>query len=135
MAIEPTMAETPQDMERENLKTRVYGLLEVAGAENWDGEGARALDRDTVTVAQELIDRFPIFALRPDVEATPQGEVDFDWVVNRDVMLTVSVGPSKEVAFASLFDGARLNGSELWNGTLPRSVGYCFERLRDFMDR
>ena len=42
--------------------------------------------------------------------ATPHGEVDFDWVIDRSVMLTVSVGPSKEIAFAGLFHGARLNG-------------------------
>lgn len=117
--------------QRETLKQEVGELLVGAGTENWDGEGALALQHDTVAVAQELIDRFPHYIGAPDVAATPHGEVDFDWVISREVMLTVSVGPSTEIAFAGLFQGTRLNGSEPWNGVLPHFVQCCFERLRE----
>ena len=70
--------------------------LKDAGTEDWDGEGALALAPETADLAQKLIDEFPPHVSRPDVNATPHGEVDFDWVIDRDVMLTVSVGPSKE---------------------------------------
>ena len=113
------------------LKREVHGLLEDAGTEDWDGEGALALAPETVDIAQKLIDEFPPPVGRPDVAATPHGEVDFDWVIARNVMLTVSVGPSKEIAFAGLFHGARLNGCEPWEGTLPQFVNCCFELLRE----
>ena len=103
--------------ERVSLKREVRGLLEEAGTENWDGEGALALASETVDIAQKLIDEFPPHIGRPDVAATPHGEVDFDWVINRNVMLTISVGPSKEIVFAALFHGVRLNGCEPWKGT------------------
>lgn len=119
------------DTERASLKREVFSLLEEAGTEDWDGEGALALAPETVDIAQKLIDEFPSLVGKPDVNATPHGEVDFDWVIARDVMLTVSIGPSKEIAFAGLFHGARLNGCELWEGTLPQFVNYCFERLRE----
>ena len=125
-----TTSEYPNE-ERVSLKREVHGLLEDAGTEDWDGEGALALALETVDIAQKLIDEFPPHVSRPDVNATPHGEVDFDWIINRDVMLTVSVGPSKEIAFAGLFHGARLNGCEPWEGTLPQSVNCCFERLRE----
>ena len=119
------------DMQRETLKQEVYALLTDAGTENWDGEGALALQQDTVGVAQELINHFPPYIGPPDVAATPHGDVDFDWVISRDVMLTLSVAPSREIAFAGLFNGARVNGCEPWAGALPHFVQCCFERLRE----
>lgn len=118
------------DADRESLGQEVYALLKQAGAENWDGEGALALAPETVDIARKLIDEFPGYVARPDVAATPHGEVDFDWVFAQDMMLTVSIGPSGEVAFSGLFRGARLNGREPWTGKLPQFVHCCFERLR-----
>ena len=115
--------------ERVSLKREVHGLLEDAGTKDWDGEGALALALETVDIAQKLIDEFPTHVGRPDVNATPHGEVDFDWVIDRNMMLTVSVGPSKEIAFTGLFHGTRLNGCEPWKGKLPQFVNCCFERL------
>ena len=115
--------------ERVSLKREVRSLLEEAGTEDWDGEGALALAPETVDIAQKLIDEFPPHIGRPDVAATPHGEVDFDWIINRNVMLTISVGPSKEIAFAALFHDARWNGCEPWKGTLSQFVNCCFERL------
>ena len=117
--------------DRESIKQEVYDLIGEAGAENWDGEGALALDIKTVEIAQKLVDKFPDHVIRPDVAATPHGEVDFDWITSQEVMLTVSVCPSGEIAFAGLFQDTRLNGREPWMGSLPKFVGCCFERLRE----
>lgn len=122
-------ARLPTD--RALLKQRIYSLLEDAGHENWDGEGALALDRGTVGFAQRLADQLPAYVPVPDIAATPHGEVDFDWVLDNDLMLTVSVGPSGEIAFAGYFRGAKLNGEEPWTGILPGFVKCCLERLRD----
>ena len=103
-----------------------------AGREGWDGEGAAKLETEIVRIAQGLVDRFPLHVMygdAPDVDVTPHGEVDFDWVVDRNRMLTVSVLPSKEIAFSGLFRGARVNGREPWQGVLPQFVNCCFERL------
>ena len=113
------------------LKQRIYSLLEGAGHENWDGEGALPLDPGTVEFAQCLADQLPACVPVPDIAATPHGEVDFYWILDNDLMLTVSVGPSGEIAFAGYFHGARLNGEEPWTGILPGFVKCCLERLRD----
>lgn len=122
-------AQLPTD--RELLKQRIYSLLEDAGHGNWDGEGALALDPGTVEFAQCLADQLPADVPAPEIAATPHGEVDFDWVFDSDLMLTVSVGPSGEIAFAGYFHGAKLNGEEPWTGSLPGFVKCCLERLRD----
>ena len=113
------------------MNQRTYNLLEDAGHEDWDGEGALALDPKTMEFAQRLADQLPADAPAPDIAATPHGEVDFDWVLDNDLMLTVSVGPSGEIAFAGYFHGAKLNGEEPWTGSLPGLVKCCLERLRD----
>ena len=128
-----TTSEYPNE-ERVSLKREVHGLLENAGIEDWDAEDVLALAPETVAIAQKLIDEFPPHVSRPDVNATPHGEVDFDWVIDRNVMLTVSVGPSKEITFAGLFHGARLNGCEPWEGMLPQFVHCCFKRLCEAQD-
>ena len=114
-----------------NLKQQVEALLADAGTENWDGEGALALQQNTVELAQELIKYFPPYIGIPDVTATPHGEVDFDWVISQDVMLTLSVARSGEIAFTGLFNGARMNGCEPWAGALPHFVQCAFELFRD----
>ena len=121
--------------DRESIKQEIRDLMEEAGTENWDGEGALALDVKTVEIAQKLVDGLPGHVIRPDIAATPHGEVDFDWTISREVMLTVSVCPSGEIAFAGLFQDTRLNGREPWMGSLPQFVGCCFERLREFQNQ
>ena len=123
-----TTGEYP-DEERTSLKREVHSLLEDAGTEDWDGEDALALAPETVAIAQKLIDEFLPHVGRPDIAATPHGEVDFDWVIDRNLMLTISVGPPKEIAFAGLFHGARLSSCEPREGMLPQFVDSCFERL------
>ena len=80
-----TTSEYPNE-ERVSLKREVHDLLEDAGTEDWDGEGALALEPETVAIAQKLIDEFPPHVGRSDVVATPHGEVDFDWVIDRNML-------------------------------------------------
>lgn len=119
------------DAVRQRLKQEIHRLLESAGTENWDSEGALALSPDTVKTAQRLVDTFPTYVDTPDVSATPHGRVSFDWFVDSDTMLIVSVGPSNDIAFAGSFQTMELNGSAPWNNELPPFVRCWFEQLRD----
>lgn len=124
------IADTPSEMDRSLLKEEIRSLLGKASKEGWDGEGAAALDDDTVKVALELVDTFPSDTKNPDVDVTPYGEIDFDWMIDNDAMLTVSVLSSRTIGFSGLFHDAKVSGSEPWNGTLPQFVNCCFERFR-----
>ena len=101
-----------------------------ASKEGWDGEGAAALEDDTVKAALELVDAFPDYMENPDVDVAPHGEIDFDWTIGKDAMLTVSVLSSSEIGFSALFHDATASGREPWGGTLPPLVNCCFERLK-----
>ena len=125
-----TVAHTNQQKLR--LKQEVEDLLDIAGQEDWDGEGADALAPETVGHAKELVDTFPQVVSRipdPDVSATPQGEIDFEWVLSKNVMLTIGVCPSGEIAFANACNGTRLSGKGPWAGSLRTSITACLQDL------
>ena len=135
-----TPTNSPVDFElhlhpdREAIKEEVRSLLDHAGEDDWDGEGAQAISPETVDVAEGLANSLPAGIDKPMISATPHGEVDFDWSLSRDVMLTVSVGPSGDVVFAGLFDETELNGKEPWKGDLPQFIICCLERLKSHRD-
>ena len=112
------------------LQSRITDLLKHHRHQDWDGEDADPLSESTVSVACKIAACFPD-RVPKDVNATPHGEVDFDWVVNRKTMLTVSVGPPPKhiIAYAAIFDGERVSGQATWSGTLPRLIRCCFRQL------
>lgn len=121
--------------ERDSYKRQIAELLSQAGKEDWDGEGAAALSKDTITKACALVDLFPSYASGADISASPHGEIDFDWHMDNGAMLTISVGPEGDIAFAWLHGESVLNGKEPWTGQLPQFVLCSFERLNTVRDK
>lgn len=128
-----TQAEIEHNAYQKALKQEVQNLLEKNAVEDWDGEGALPLSADTVTIAQELVELFPACLGRPDVSASPHGEIEFDWAGPNSGMFTVGVCPTREIGFAALFHDAHVSGSQLWDGRMPRFIEYCFERMGESM--
>ena len=126
-----TQAELEHSSRQLDLQQEVHDLLTKHSVENWDGEGALPLSPKTVAIAQELASLFPDGLEKPEVSASPQGDVDFDWATSENEFLTVGVCPPDEIVFAALFKEARLSGSEPWQGKLPRFVQSCFERISE----
>lgn len=125
----------PDDI-RADLHAELDKILEHAGEPNRDGEDARAVAPRTVEIAKAVLAKLPECVLAseldPDVSATPQGEVDFDWVTPCNAMLTVGIGPDGDIAFAGTFtDDEQVRGRAPWNGAIPAYVEGCFRRLRD----
>ena len=115
-------------LEREK---KILDLLKRAGKENWDGEGARAISERIANIAQKIVTEFPSDIEEPDISASPRGDIDFDWVVKEDVMLTISVVSSGKIVFALMLGDFHLSGTkETWEGTLPDFFDCCFEHLR-----
>ena len=132
--------ERPANAMRKSLRRMLDEIPESAGADDWDGEGARAVAPRTVEIAKSVLAELPAYVLAPefdpDVWATPRGEVDFDWAAPCDAMFTISVGPTDRIVFVcTLGDGERVSGSSPWNGDLPAYIGDGFRRLRNCRDK
>ena len=113
-------------------KLSVTELLETAGKENWDGEDALPVTPGTVQLAERFVHLLPEFIDPPHVYASPVGKINFEWFVSKDAMLTVSVCPSEEIAFAGIFDDSEIHGEKSWaeGYPLPSPIPSCFDMLR-----
>ena len=87
--------------------------------DDWDGNGALALNLEALENAEELVltlpDGFPI----PECAPEPDGSISLDWIISRHRLFSLSVGSSDRLAYAWL-DGtdkghgvARLDGLSL----------------------
>ena len=86
----------------------------------------------TVETAEKLVDLLPEPVPPPDVFPTPPGEIGFDWILSREVMLTVSVGSSGEIAFAGIFTDLELHRERpLTEEKLPSPIRFCFDMLNE----
>ena len=87
-------------------------------SETWSDVSA-----DTVEHALSFVDALPPGTGEPNVEPTPQGEIDFAWD-NGDRTFGVVVEPSGELGFAGMYDKVNLYGNVPWNNKndLPEFV-------------
>ena len=108
--------------------TRVAG---AASEDNWDGEGANKVSSTTRDIARRFVELIPsdIVGNGLEIDATPLGSIDFEWMLDRDVMLNVIVLSSGEIGFAYSVHGERENGREFWRGTLPDPVSEAFYKV------
>ena len=89
----------------------VQDLLETAGKKNWDGENGDPVTKETVDSALKIIPRIPDLAL-PDISADPNGNIDFDWLLDNGAMFTISVCGNGEIVVSGLYAGhSKLTGT------------------------
>ncbi len=122
------------DLSRGSLKNRILELQEMASDKNWDGEGAAPLDQVTVSHATQFVDCLPVGLPRPDVDVSPHGTIDLEWVLSRQAMLSVSICPDNTIAFAARFPGERIRSSTDWSKAIPDSLMVAIKRLQQECD-
>ena len=120
-----TLDEEEQER-RVRIKTEVQGLL--GSEEERDEEAAP----EAVEYACQLIDQFPseCFVLpTPDVSATAKGEVYFEWMLERDGRLLLTVAPDGTVAYVCTFGAARSRNLGAWKDKIADLIPPCFAKL------
>jgi hypothetical protein len=69
--------------------------------ENWDGEGAKAIDSETLGAARELIEKLPVWIAAPEAAPAADGSIGLEWVwqeAGRPVKVFIDVEPGRKVA-------------------------------------
>lgn len=103
--------------QQETCHKDIYALLDTAGKQNWDGEGADPVTEDTVTVAARIVKELPSNVGIPEISADPEGSVEFDWYLDNGTMFTISIGKTGDIAISGLCNGeAKLTGMQ-WDRT------------------
>ena len=86
----------------DDLYTEIDDILQRAGKEDWDGEGAVAITQQTADTARYLADFFLSSNINPDVSESPYGEIDFDFQLSKNESFTISAF-REEVVFSATF--------------------------------
>ncbi|MGB7218158.1 MAG: hypothetical protein WBD07_05070 [Vicinamibacterales bacterium] len=89
---------------------------------NWDGYGARPLDRRAYLAALRFLQALPTTTPVPDVSVDPDGEVDVLWYISPTRTLSVSIGPAGRLTYAALFGDTRSYGTEWFVNEIPQAI-------------
>ena len=89
--------------------SRIQELEEDCKEDGWDGEGAAAVDGETIAAAQTMATLFPTSGTQPEIDATPFGEISFGWDFPGCALLTITVCPSGAIAFSGLLSQTNLH--------------------------
>ena len=111
---------------RESCQGTVLGLLDIferCSKANWDGHGAKPVDRDSVRQALKFLELLPISLSVPEVAPEPDGEIALEWFGSRDRVFSVSIGSGAELSYAGYFErGATTHGTETFNDSVPLAI-------------
>ena len=109
---------------RDQLQREVHNLSET-------DEETKAAPQ-AIAYACKLIDQFPsaCFLLpTPDLSATDNGEVYFEWLLETDGRLLLTVAPNGTVAYVCTFGTARSKNLGAWEDQIADLIPPCFARL------
>lgn len=127
-----TNYETSQESMAFSKQVAFDQLAEVHDAcrqPNWDGEGAAAVDQDTLRNARLFIEALPLGFAVPTISAEPDGHIDLEWYREPRRILSVSVAPEGMLYWAALFGIEDPRGSCPFQGEVPVTILHWIARL------
>ncbi len=83
----------------EEAQEALQAVYREAIAPGWAGSGSNAVHPLTLEKAQQFLYALPMSLPAPEVNADPDGEISFDWVLGRDRLLAVSISLSGRLSF------------------------------------
>ena len=100
-----------------------------AASANWDGQGALPVDGLALLFSQQFARMLPNTNCPVEVSVDPDGEVSFDWYAGPRRSLSVSVGPTGTLRYASILGGSEAWGSEPWCDGVPEAIGRLLHEI------
>jgi hypothetical protein len=79
-----------------SLKT----LAKECSKDNWDGDGAEAVDYFALLNAEDFVRALPARMRMPEFAVDPDGSISLDWIVTRYQVFSISIGPRDRISFA-----------------------------------
>lgn len=110
----------------------VRRTAEEAGNAIWEAlrSTEHEFDPEAVSRALEFLRALPSTAPAPtDVEIDPDGEVDLTWRRDASHVLSVSVGPTGRLTFASIAGSANTRGTEYFSDDIPATIVRALSRV------
>jgi hypothetical protein len=97
---------------------------------DWDGEGAEAIEQDTLRNAYMFIEALPDgYPLPTTISGEPDGHINLEWYRHRRRILSVSISPDGMLYWAALFGVEDPRGSCPFYGDIPETILYWIGRV------
>jgi len=97
-------------------------VLEECSHDNWDGYGAKAVDRKSLDKALQIVLSLPLEIPPPDVGVDPDGEISLEWYRNPRRIFSISVGGDGTLTYAGILGDEEVHGKDYWKGRLPQGI-------------
>ena len=94
-------------------------------------EHAIAVDPKTLDQAFALVLALPHAMPEPEVTLEADGQIGFDWNVDRDRVVSLNVGPTGMIGYASLIGLESSYGRVPFAGTLPKRILDLLQRVAE----
>lgn len=118
-----------------SVKEALSDLNEVAldaSIDNWDGYGAKEIEKESYFGAKKFINSLPLGVEMPEISVHPDGEVAFDWYVKKGFMLSVSISSDDELAYAYRFGLRKNYGKEYYGDAIPETI---LEKIKELTSK
>ena len=116
------------------------GIRHECQTAGWDGQGALAISDRVIAIAEKVVGA--LFALlpkgtpAPDLIPEPDGEISISWSLDKDRLLSLSVGPHGKINFAGQFgkEGG-IHGWQPIDTTSPSALEESLQDVARFLGR
>jgi hypothetical protein len=103
--------------------SQLRDLAIECGQENWDGDGAAAIDTKAIINSEAIVRALPLGVPLPEFAPEPDGSVSLDWIHSRTCQFSMSVGGNHRLAYAWLDGTDSGHGVASFDGsTIPPRV-------------
>lgn len=90
--------------------------------DNWDGYGARGIDKQSFENALRFALSLPSGIPAPNIDVMPSGEVAFIWSEGKRRVFSVIIGSRNELSYAGLYGVTKTYGIEYFNDGIPDTI-------------
>jgi hypothetical protein len=97
-------------------------LFQECSIKNWDGYGAKSVDRSLRKITEQFIDLLPEGVTDPEVGVDPDGEISLDWYFSEKRMFSISIGKKGRLSYAGLSGKKKVDGVDYFDKGIPPSI-------------
>lgn len=105
-----------------DIRTELREIVATASEENWDGYGARPVNRESCLGVIELALALPNSLPTPEVVAEPDGDVSLVWCTGPRRTVVLSLRPNSKLLYSAIIGGKQDWCTEHFDGSLPDDV-------------
>ena len=106
----------------------IESIASECSKKNWDGYQSDPIGDEAVRNAKNLVSHFPENIAQPDIVPEPDGSIGFEWDVEQDKWMIVSVDDKGNIYFAVKFDeNSNTDGKIDFN---EEKIGAMFSNLK-----